>query len=170
MATITLSFNFSRESSDGSSYSYSADFEVETGMLSDIDDKADELLDVLNSDLEDGEDEWVFDEFIVNDYDDDFADASSFADLDDYAEYIEKCEEHGEGYVLRYADIGDFDFNDSYSGCWNSAADFVQNMIEDCYEIPGHLALHIDWSSYAVDVMMNYSEYEGNDGLHIFRE
>ncbi len=170
MPTITLSFNFSRESSDGASHSDNADFEVITGMLSDVDDKADEFLDALNSDLGDGDEPWLFDEFEIDDFDDDYADPSSFSDLDDYAEYIEKCEEHGEAYVLRYEDIGDFDFNDQYNGCWDTAASFVQNMIEDCYEIPSHLALHIDWDSYAQDIMMDYSEYEGNEGLHIFRD
>lgn len=167
MATITLSFNFSRDSSDVSSHSDNADFEVEVGLGDEISDKADDLLDVLNSD---GGDEWVFNEFEIDDFDDDFADPSSFADLDDYAEYIEKCKEHGEAYVLRYEDIGDFDFSDSYNGCWDTAENFVQNMIEDCYEIPDHLACHIDWESYAQDVMMDYSEYEGSDGLHIFRD
>lgn len=170
MATITLDFNFSRDSSDGASHSDNADFDVETGMVSDVDDKADELLDALNTDLADGEEEWVFDEFIVGDYDDDYADPDGFSDLDEYAEYIEQCEEHGEAYVLRYADIGEHDFNDGYNGCWSSAEEFVQNMIEDCYDIPGFLKNYIDWESYASDVMMDYSEYDGSDGTHIFRD
>ena len=170
MATITLSFNFSRDAGDVSSRSDNADFDVESGLVSEIDDKADELLDALNSDLEDGGEKWVFNESEVDDYDDDFADPSGFADLDDYAEYIEKCEEHGEAYVLRYEDIGDFDFDDQYNGCWDSAEDFVQDMIEGCYSIPDHLASHIDWESYARDVMMDYSDYDANDGLHIFSD
>lgn len=170
MATISLSFNFSRNVGNVSSHFDNADFDIETGMLSDVDDKAGELLQALNSDLEDGEDEWVFDEFEINDYDDDFACPSGFSDLNEYAEYIELCEKHGEAYVLRYADIGDFDFDDSYNGCWDSAADFFQDMIEGCYSIPYHLVNYIDWESYASDGMMDYSEYDGRNGIHIFRD
>lgn len=169
MDPITLIFNFVCNSKDSKDCFKTADFEAEGGLLDDIADKADELVDALNADLDDGEEEWVFDDFEVDDFDDAFADPTGFSDLDDYAEYAEKCEEHGEAYVLRYEDIGDFEFNDSYSGCWDSAEDFVQDMIEGCYEIPDHLTCHIDWESYARDIMMDYSEYEGNEGLHIFR-
>lgn len=157
MVTITLVFQFvrgSRVSKDFRFHSDTADFEVETGLVSETEDKADELLDALNADLEYSAEKWAFDDYEVDDYDDDFADPSGFSDLDDYAKYIEKCEEHGEAYVLRYEDIGDFDFNDQYNGCWDSAENFVQDMIESCYSIPDHLTCHIDWESYAQDVMM----------------
>lgn len=170
MDTITIQFNFSHESSDGASHFDIADFEVESGLVSEIDDKADELLDALNTDLEDGDEEWVFDEFEVSDYDNDFADPFGFSDLDDYAEYAEKCEEHGEAYVLRYEDIGDFDFDDQYNGCWSSAEEFCRDLVEGTSDIPDHLANHIDWESYAGAVMMDYSEYVGGDGVHIFRD
>lgn len=169
MATITLSFNFSRESSDGASHSDNVHFEAESGLVDNANDKADELLDALNSDLEDGEDEWVFDEFEIDDYDDDFADPYSFSDLDDYAEYIEKCEKHGEAYVLRYEDIGDFDFDDQYSGSWDCVEDWGQETLDSLHKVPDYLENYIDIERWTSDALMDYSTYEGSDGVHIFR-
>jgi antirestriction protein len=163
MAVIDVRFDFSRDLNNDS---VNREIEVTGGLMSDIDDCRDELLE----ELWDGEDEeWEFVEFEVECFDGDYAAPSDFNDLDEYGEYVEKCEEHGEGYRLRYDDIGENDFDDEYAGCWESAEDFVQQQCEDCYDIPDHLANYIDWESMARDWMMDYSEYDGREGVHIFR-
>lgn len=170
MATITIKFNFSHDSNDGASHSDHGDLEVEGGLMSDIDDMANDILSDLNEGLEDDEEEWVFDEFEVADSDADLASPSAFDDLDDYAEYIEKCEKHGEGYVLRYEDIGHFDFDDQYNGCWSSEEEWGQNMLDDCFDVPDFLTHYIDIEKWTRDALMDYSVYEGDDGFYIFRD
>ncbi len=166
MPTITIKFSFSRTDEDHFDY---CNFEVEGGLLGDIDDCKDDMLSDLNSLVDDAE-EWVFDEFDIDVSDEDFAEPTNFNDLDDYAEYVEKCKEHGEGYRLRYDDIGEFNFNDQYNGCWGSEEDFIQDLCESCYETPDWLEGYIDWERITRDYMMDYSSYEGSDGIHIFRE
>lgn len=170
MATIDIRFDFSRDNDGHEDHSDIHEFEVESGLLSFIDEYKDDSLSDLNTLLEDGETEWEFDEWEVNSSDDDLASPSSFDDLDAYAEYVEECEEHGEGYRLRYDDIGEFNFQDSYNGCWNSEEEFVQDLVESCYDIPDFLNGHIDWESMTRDYMMDYTTYEGIEGNHIFRD
>jgi len=131
------------------------DFEVSTGVESDIVDRMDEL--ECNS--------WE-----ISDWDDDYPDPSDFSDLDEYAEIVDKIDEHGEAYYLRWQDIGDFDFDDQYNGCWGSEEEFAQDLCESCYDIPDFLCHYIDWEKWARDVMMDYSSYEASDGYHIFRD
>jgi antirestriction protein len=114
--------------------------------------------------------EWEIEDRIVDCYDDDYGDPDDFNDLDEYGEHVEKCEEHGEAYQLRYADIGDHYFEDSYEGCWSSEEEFVQNLYDGTGDIPDNLWGYIDWESLARDVLMDYSCYEGVEGTHIFRD
>jgi len=109
--------------------------------------------------------EFELDDREVITYDTDYADPSDFDDLNEYGEYVEKCDEHGDGYRLRYADIGDFDFDDQYNGCWNSEEEFVEELYTECNDIPDHLRFYIDWEKLTRDFMMDYSSYEANDGL-----
>ena len=97
-------------------------------------------------------------------------DFSNFTDLSEYAEYAEKIEEHGEAYALRYDDIGEFDFDDSYEGCWDTEEDFAHNLIDNCYNVPDFIYHYIDWEKWTRDIMFDYSAYEGNEGIHIFRD
>jgi antirestriction protein len=166
MPTIEIKFNFSR---DNESHSDCVDFEVDSLLESTITDHADDLLEALNSDAN-YKDEWDFDEWEVECYDDDFADPAEFSDLDDYGEYVEACEKHGEGYRLRYADVGEFNFEEQQQGCWDSEKEFVQHLLDECYDVPDFLVGHIDMESLARDWMMDYSSYEGGEGTHIFRE
>ena len=140
-----------------------------SSLQTEVDDYAEEFVSDLND--EDDDREWSFDEYEIEGYDADFADPDDFSDLDGYGEYAEKVEEHGEAYALRHADIGDFDFDDGYCGCWDSAEDYVESFYGDCYEIPDHLASYIDWEKLTRDVMMDYSEYTDSSGeVHIFRD
>jgi antirestriction protein len=167
MPTITVAFNFSR---GDETQSVERDIDASGSVEHDIDAYSGDIYDELNPG-ETGEDgTWEFDEYEVTDWDDDYADPAGFSDLDEYGEYTDMCDEHGEGYRLRYEDIGDFEFDDSYEGCWASAEEFVQERCEDCHDIPDFLAGHIDWESLARDWMMDYSEYMGDDGIHIFRD
>jgi len=167
MATIEIRFNFSR----GFEFHTDCDeFEVDSGLEMTIDDRMDEMLSALNEDLADDEDEWEFDELEIECYDDDFADPADFSNFDAYGEYVEKCEEHGEGYRLRFDDIGLFDFNDQYNGCWRSEEEFGYHLIDECYDIPDFLAGYIDYEKWTRDVMMDYSSYAGDEGIHIFRD
>lgn len=166
MATIDIKFNFSRGSE---THSDCMEFDAEGDLLFAIDEYKESSLDDLNADLEDDEEEWDFEGWEIDGSDADLMNPIDFTDLNEYAEYAEGCEKHGEGYRLRYDDIGEFNFENDYEGCWNSEEEFVQNMIEGSYEIPDHLQCHIDWESYARDVMMDYSTYDGNEGIHIFR-
>jgi len=164
MATIEVNFTFLRSVE---TQELCREFEVSSGLLTDIDDCREEMVEELQDDP-DGE--WDFLEWEVTEYDGDYADPADFSNLNEYAEYIVKCEEHGEGYRLRYEDIGEFDFNDEYHGCWESAKDFIREHFDSYWEIPPHLENYIDWEKLTSDWMMDYSEYDGNEGTHIFRD
>lgn len=138
--------------------------EVDDSIESFIDD----WIDDYNDEHEDEED-FELDSHEVVYYDTDFANPDDFGSLNEYGEYIGKCLEHGEAYVLRYEDVGDFDFDDSYNGCWDSEKEFVEQLYTDCYEIPGPLQCYIDWEKLTRDVMMDYDSYEINGEYHIFR-
>ena len=164
MATITIDFEFSDGSTD------SADFEATGGLVADITSYQDDLVDELN---EDSDEEIECTGYEVSDWDTDHDGQQSpndFADLDEWADYCDLVDQHGEAYILRFADIGDHDFEDEYNGCWASAEEFVKNFIEGCYEIPCFFDHYIDWEKVTRDFMMDYSEYTGYDGVHIFRD
>jgi len=169
MATVTICFEFTNGESDYS------EFEAEGCLIGAITDYADDKVSELNDSREEVDpesDEIELDEWAVSDYDLDYEsqqDGSNFSDLDAWADYCELVTEHGEGYALRYDDIGEFDYDDEYAGCWSSAEEFVQELIEDTcgIELPSYV--YIDWERTAYDVMMDYSEYDGYDGTHIFR-
>lgn len=59
------------------------------------------------------------------------------------------------------------DIDECYQGEYDSDEDFVQNLCEDCGDIPRDLPsyIHIDWGSTARDVMYDYEESNG----HYFR-
>ena len=165
MAEIKLRLDLKCDdgSDDGCYQSEFADFEVDNYLEAAIDD----WLCDYNAE---SEFEWEIDYRFVEEYDTDYDDPDNFSDLDEYGEYIEKCEEHGEAYQLRYADIGDHCFEDSYEGCWSSEEEFVQNLYEETGGIPDNLWCYIDWEHLARDVLMDYSCYEGVEGTHIFRD
>lgn len=140
---------------------------ADSTLLSTVKSRADELLDDLNAD---DDDEWSLVEFTVEGYDGDFADPDDFSDLDEYGEYAEKVEEHGEAYHLRYEDIGDNRFEEQYHGCWDDIEDFVRHEVTECHGIPSWVESYIDWERMARDHMMDYSSYDGNEGTHIFSD
>ena len=164
MATVTIHFDFSDNSDD------SEDFTPTGSVLADIADYADtaaeERGEEYDSDVTcDGWEVWETD----LDYDEQ-ADWNDFDDLDAWGEYCEDVDSHGEAYVLRYADIGEHNFEDGYEGCFSSAEEYAQDLCEQCGDIPSHLSFYIDWPKYTSDLMMDCSEYDGSEGTHIFRD
>lgn len=131
---------------------------------------------VLESDIDNFADGWIEEnegyELLsaeVDAFDTDFADPDDFTCLDEYGDYIEKCVKHGEGFKLRFEDVGDADM-DEYCGCWDSEKDFIRNLVEDTMDIPDHLYGYLDWDKLTRDYMMDFSSYDGEDGTHIFRD
>ncbi len=170
--TLELVFNFSRGDDGYTSTKESFD-PADSSLKTTVEDHKDESLDELNDKIVDGDDEWESDDWEVIGYDSDWANPNGFTDLDEYGVYAENVEEYGEAFHLRREDLGDItssDFENSYQGCWKDAKDFVQNMIEGHHDIPSHWVQYIDWEKYARDVVMDYSEYDGADGIHIFRD
>lgn len=163
MTTVTIDFEFSNENNE---HNESEIFECEGDVLSAIDDYTDDRV----AELGDG---WDCDKWEIADWDTDYAEQSTpndFTDLNDYADYCELVEQHGIAYVLRYEDIGDFDFDEQYSGEWHSEEDFARDLYEQCYDIPDHLDNYIDWERVASDVMMDYSAYDYGGYFYIFRD
>ena len=176
MAIIEMKFTFRRGNELRADVN---DFDVNSSLMFDCETYAEEWIDEKNEEICEamdcnvlpiGVDTWELDEFDVESFDDEFANPANFSDLDEYGGYVEKCEEHGEGYCLRYDDVGEFDFDEQYNGYWNSTEEFAENLYRDVYEIPDHLSNYIDWESVARDVMMDYSVYNGKKGYHIFRD
>jgi len=165
MATVNsiyIMFNFSCNNGDFACYDEKFD-PADSSLKPFIEDRRDELLDGLNFN---SEDKWEFDDWGVDTFDGDYMDPDDFIDIDKYGEYCENVEKFGEAFHLRYEDIGEHDFEDSYEGCWKSAEDFVQNLVE--VDIPPFV--YIDWERTVHDVMMDYSEYDSSEGTHIFRD
>ena len=54
-------------------------------------------------------------------------------------------------------------FEESFQGKWDSDEEFVQQLIEDCGDLPKDLPsyIYIDWEHTARDIMMDYSKSDG---------
>jgi antirestriction protein len=170
MATIEIEMSFEKGSE---TRDVCEEFDVENGMECTIDGRCDEIIDELNADVDnDDEDDWAFVKHTVACSDGDFPEPHEFSNLDDYADYVELAEELGEAFQLRWDDIGEItqqDFEDSYRGCWDDTIKFAQSEIDAYgYTIPPLIECNIDWEGVANDLMMDHSEYEGDDGIHIF--
>jgi antirestriction protein len=174
MATVTVEFTFS----DG--FATEEDFEGNSSVRSEIEDRAEELVEERNDGFEADDDCVDLDGWCVvgsdcSDYTgqkdwDDFGDE---ANLDEWGEYSENVDEHGEAFVLRYDDVDDCVGRyglDGYHGCWSSEEEYAQSFYEDCNGRDGQMDFYIDWERYARDLLMDFSVYEGDDGYHIFSD
>jgi antirestriction protein len=87
-------------------------------------------------------------------------------DKDTLKDLIEKF---GEELVNQYKKdgYGLDDMDEAYQGEYKNDEDFVQQLLEDCGDMPKDLPayIHIDWESTARDIMMDYFEIDG----HYFR-
>ena len=171
MASITINFEFS----DG--FEDSEDFEATGSVYDVIVYRAEEMADERSDDCD--EDvactEWEVISSDCNDYEGqhDWEYFGGKEDLNDWGEYSENVEEYGEAFVLRYDDYNDcIDSHGlvNYDGCWSCVEEFVQDIVENCYDIRIPSFVYVDWERTARDVMMDYSAYEGNEGYHIFSD
>ena len=170
MATIEIKFTFCNGDDIETE---KQDFEVSGSLQYDIDAYADDRIEELDDESDDEDADYLCDDKEVSFWDDDYPNPSDFSDLDDYGLMVELIDEHGEGFKLRYEDIGDLDgddFRNSYNGCWSSEAEFAENYCDDCMEIPDNLKSYFDYEKFARDLLMDYSVYEGDDGFHIFSD
>jgi antirestriction protein len=169
MASVTILFTLTNGST------HSEDFDADGSLIGTIDDFADDLVSDANDGADDEAEDYEeieLDGWEVEGSDEDHSDQgepSDFSDLDAWGDYCELCDEHGEAYVLRYADVGDHDFGDEYNGCWGSIEEFAEHIAEECMEIPANMSAYFDYEKFGNDLMMDYSEYDGDDGVHIFR-
>ena len=128
----------------------------------------DEVL--AESPIEDAE-EWA-----IHDYEGFACNVSENHDLDDLCEQARLLHKHGAAYRaylswrgIEYASESDFD--DAYSGEWNSESDFAQNLLDDCYsqefESDLILARYFDLEAFTRDLFT--CDYHFEDG-HVFDE
>lgn len=167
MADVTIKFTLSN------GYEELETFEANSGLILDIEDYIDDYVDNLNSELEEGEEEVTCDGWEVDDYCVDYADQQGpedFNDLDDWGEYCEDCDEFGNAYCLRYADVGENNFQDEYVGCFDSFLEFATDYINNNYNLDNFVKNYFDYDSFANDLSMEYSSYDDRDGCHIFRD
>ncbi len=58
---------------------------------------------------------------------------------------------------------------DWYQGEYDSEEDFTQSLYEECYDIPEHLAIYIDYQKIARDLFIcDYFSIEVGSRLHVF--
>lgn len=166
VSDVTIVFHLHNRA-DGSTETDSSDFMPNSSMLSEVNDYAAHAVDFRNA----GDDgDWECTEWEIDAWDCDYADPRTFTDLDAYGDYIESVEKYGEGFALRYADIGDHNHRDEYIGCYRDEASFVRDNFTQFNDIPDHLENYIDWDAVASDWMANFSTYQGSEGLHVFRD
>lgn len=55
------------------------------------------------------------------------------------------------------------DVSEAYQGEYETDVDFVQQLVEECGDLPKDLPayIHIDWEGTARDIMMDYFEVNG---------
>ena len=167
---VKLTFVSATEGSEERTESFDP---ADSSLQSAIDERADELLDELNEDLDEDAEEFEFVGHSIESYDTDWADPDVFDGLDEYGAYAELVEQHGEAYHLYYDNTGnesESSFEDAFAGSWSSFQEYAEQLIDDCYEIPDHLASYIDYEKWARDLEYDYFTCEGSDGdTYIFR-
>ena len=170
MATIRLILRFSNEETN---FTEEADFDLTSGIADYVDEAAEEILNdrMIGYDFDGYEevsvacDDWAK-EWGLDDFD----------DLADFGEWADCFDEHGEAAELRFADWDGYDADtvmEGYNGCWDSAEKFAQQQHEDMVGCNGFTDWPyscIDWEHAARELMYDFSSYDGDDGIHIWRE
>lgn len=170
MADVAIAFIFKNSIND-ETWSVEESFDATEGFESDVDEFIQQWIDD-NSDGE--ESDYELEDYNYSEWDDEYGDPTDWETHNEYGEYVDLIDEHGQGFRLRFEDIGTYDsqqFQDEYEGEWHSEEEFAQNLFESLYDIPDHLANHIDWDSVTSEVMRAYSSYQDDNGtIHIFRD
>ena len=90
-----------------------------------------------------------------------------------FEEYADMVDDIGIGVVEAFLDVFDIDSisscRDAYQGCYESGAEFAQNLAEDCGDVPRGMSswIEIDWEASWDNLTYDY--VESNDG-HIFSQ
>ena len=149
------------------------DFEAEGDLVDTITTCGKEMAQEKNDEIhpeDECTDKYEYVGFKVYDYDKEIAKPSEFDNLNEYAEYCEKVEEHGEAFVMRYQDIGEHNFDDEYVGTYDDEEDYGHQCLDDCGDVPDHIRIYIDIEKYTSDLLIYHSSYEGSQGFHIFQD
>ena len=91
-----------------------------------------------------------------------------------FEEYADMVDDIGNSVVeafLENFDIADISScRDAYMGCYESGAEFAQNIAEDCGDVPRNMSswIEIDWNK-SWDNLSDYDYVECSDG-HIFSQ
>ena len=90
-----------------------------------------------------------------------------------FEEYADMVDDIGIGVVEAFLDVFDIDSisscRDAYMGCYESGAEFAQQIAEDCGDVPRNMSswIEIDWK--ASWDYLDYDYVESTDG-HIFSQ
>jgi antirestriction protein len=92
---------------------------------------------------------------------------------------MEAIEEHGEAFSSYHQQIsGNCDletaieeFEDAYCGQYDSEDEYAQELFDECYDVPNHLANYIDYEKFSRDLFISdyYSQDAKSSGVHVFR-
>ena len=146
------------------------------GAWVDIDQDAEaireEIAAMLKESPEPGAEEWA-----AHDYDNGPQWLGESPDLDALAIYGENFNEHGEAYAAFCGDLltvaTSADFEDAYSGTWNSGADYAETLAHDTGLLSEHIGwpvTHIDWARAWHDLECEgYTAQDAPQGVYIFR-
>ena len=91
-----------------------------------------------------------------------------------FEEYADMVDDIGIGVVEAFLDVFDIESisscRDAYMGCYESGAEFAQNIAEDCGDVPRNMSswIEIDWNK-SWDNLSDYDYVECSDG-HIFSQ
>ena len=90
-----------------------------------------------------------------------------------FEEYADMVDDIGIGVVEAFLDVFDIESisscRDAYQGCYESGAEFAQQLAEDCCEVPRDMSswIEIDWKASWDN--LDYDYVECSDG-HIFSQ
>ena len=90
-----------------------------------------------------------------------------------FEEYADMVDDIGIGVVEAFLDVFDIDCisscRDAYMGCYESGAEFAQQIAEDCGDVPRNMSswIEIDWKASWDN--LDYDYVECSDG-HIFSQ
>ena len=101
---------------------------------------------------------------------------NEYESVEKVVELAQLIEEHGEAFAgyaewvgLDYATSEDFE--EAYSGEWDSEEEFAEDLMGQCYEVPKHLESYIDYEKFARDLFISdYFSVESSQGrVFVFR-
>ena len=90
-----------------------------------------------------------------------------------FEEYADMVDDIGIGVVEAFLDVFDIDnissCRDAYMGCYESGAEFAQQIAEDCGDVPRDMPswIEIDWKASWDNLTYDYVE---SDNGHIFSQ